>query len=511
LTLCSHTDREITVRKAPLAMLFLLTLLATLVATPAVARGPAVPSNPQASAAEEAGIGQGQPGKGNSFDARGPNYVFDAVTPLGGNDTTPLGEGVPLSSIEAPGLETVQGEIAGAGYIGQKPANWNGELVVWAHGYRGEGERLYVDPPPARQWLLDNDYAWIASSYRRNSYDPGIGVLDTKNVTRRAAALWGQPSRTYLVGASMGGHVVGAAIERFPTLYDGALPACGVMGDVELFDYFLDYNLGAAAIAGVDVDYPSETWLDVEVPAIKRQLSIAPTGVPGVSASWAASGFLTEGFSTLTEGGELLKDFVEVRSGGERGEIYDAAWDYWHLGASPTGDFFFELGAGDGTIANRSGIVADNADTDYAIYGEQFAFLNDDVERVEGSNRVRRSQGQQPAPIINGDPSVPVLSIHTIGDLFVPIEMQLVYADRVEANGKSDLLVQRAIRDVGHCTFSGSEWVQSYTDLFAWVTTGDAPKGEDLRKDISEPLLGCDWTLTDGTLGSASLRLFSCG
>jgi hypothetical protein len=31
LTLCSHTDREITVRKAPLAMLFLLTLLATLV------------------------------------------------------------------------------------------------------------------------------------------------------------------------------------------------------------------------------------------------------------------------------------------------------------------------------------------------------------------------------------------------------------------------------------------------------------------------------------------------
>jgi hypothetical protein len=103
------------------------------------------------------------------------------------------------------------------------------------------------------------------------------------------------------------------------------------------------------------------------------------------------------------------------------------------------------------------------------------------IERVEGSNRVRRSQGQKPAPLIEGDPSIPVLSIHTIGDLFVPIEMQLVYADRVEANGKSDLLVQRAIRDVGHCTFSGSEWVQSYTDLFAWVTTGDAPKGEDLR------------------------------
>jgi len=284
------------------------------------------------------------------------------------------------------------------------------------------------------------------------------------------------------------------------------------MGDVELFDYFLDYNLGAAAIAGVEVDYPSETWLNVEVPAIKQELSIAPDGVPGVTQSWAAGGFLTAPLNTLTDGGELLKDFVEVRSGGERGAIYDAAWDYWHVLASPTGDFFFELGAGDGTIANRSGIVGDNADTDYGTYGEQFAFLNDDIERVEGSNRVRRSQGQKPAPLINGNPAIPVLSIHTIGDLFVPIEMQLIYADAVEANGKSDLLVQRAIRDVGHCTFSGSEWVQSYTDLFAWVETGDAPDGEDLRADIGDPLLGCNWTINDPTVGpdSGALRFFPC-
>ena len=254
------------------------------------------------------------------------------------------------------------------------------------------------------------------------------------------------------------------------------------MGDVELFDHFLDDNLGAAAIAGVEVDHPSETWLDVEVPAITQELSVATGGVPGVTASWAA--------------------------GDERGAIYDAAWDYWHVLASPTGDFFFNLGAGDGTIANRSGIVSDNADTDYATYGEQFAFLNDDIERVEGSNRVRRSQGQKPAPLISGNPSIPVLSIHAIGDLFVPIEMQLIYADRVEANGRSDLLVQRGIRDVGHCTFSGSEWVQSYTDLFAWVESGHAPEGEDLRADIGDPL----WSLTGAAARStAGCREVRCG
>ncbi|WP_052667841.1 alpha/beta hydrolase family protein [Nitriliruptor alkaliphilus] len=417
--------------------------------------------------------------------ARGPEYVFDPDAPLRGG---------PVSVIEAAGVETVVGEIAGAGFVGQRPEGeaWNGELVVWAHGYRGEGERLYVDPPPAREWLLDQGYAWIASSYRRNSYDPGVGVLDTKNVTQRATQLWGKPDRTYLAGVSMGGHVTASAIERFPKLYDGALPACGVMGDVELFDYFLDYNLGAAAYAGLDaatLTYPDADWVGDEVVEIKQALSNYDlVGAP--STAWAFDGVL--GPALLNATGQDFKSFVEVRSGGERGPIFDVAWDFWH--AVGDGDFFFALGEGDGTIAGRSGIVAQNSDTDYAEYGDEFAFLNDEILRVEAANRVRRSKGMQPAPIIQGDPGIPVLTIHTIGDLFVPIEMQRIYADRVAANGASDLLVQRAIRDVNHCTFSAAEWQQSYTDLFDWVETGVRPEGEDLLGDISSATLGCAWT-----------------
>jgi hypothetical protein len=487
--------------------------MATLVAVPAAAKGPNANANGAASKAQAQDNVQNQgDAQGQGSSARGPDYFFDAETPLGGSDVTPPGGGTELSTIEADDVETVQGEIAGAGFVGQKPADWNGELIVWAHGFRGEGERLWVDPPPVREFLLEQGYAWIASSYRRNSYDPGIGVLDTKNATERAAALWGQPARSYVAGVSMGGHVIGSAIERFPELYDGALPACGVMGDVELFDYFLDYNLAAAAIAEVEVSYPSETWLDVEVPAIKAELSIAPDGVPDVTGSWAAGGsFLAGGATTLTDDGELLKDFVGVRSGGASAPIFDAAWDYWHVLASPTGDFFFDLGAGDGTIANRSGIVSDNTDTVYGAFGKRFAFLDDEIERVQGANRVRRSQGQQPAPIINGDPSIPVLTVHTIGDLFVPIEMQRVYATEVAANGKSDLLVQRAVRDVGHCTFSDAEWERSFADLIAWVDTGEAPDGEDLIGDIADPLLGCEYTVSTGPVPDGAVRNFPCG
>lgn len=112
---------------------------------------------------------------------------------------------------------------------------------------------------------------------------------------------------------------------------------------------------------------------------------------------------------------------------------------------------------------------------------------------------MRKAQGVKPAPIIEGTPQVPVLSIHTIGDLFVPIEMEQIYAREVAANGRSDLLVQRAIRDVGHCTFSELEWTESFEALFTWLEDGTRPAGDDLVDGIADPTLGCGWTESDAT------------
>jgi pimeloyl-ACP methyl ester carboxylesterase len=390
----------------------------------------------------------------------------------------------------ATGQEAMSGEIAGAAWIAQVPDDWNGDLVIYAHGFRGDTSRLTVDPPPAFEFLVSQGYAWAASSYRRNDYDPGIGVIDTKNLTRHMQSmLGGDLDKTYLTGASMGGHVTAAAIEQYPQFYDGAMPICGVLGDVELFDYFADYSLAAAAYAGLDADafaYPDEQWSSSTVPDIQAGLSFAP------GASWAFA---------LNQQGAAFKDFVEVGSGGDR-VTYDFAWQFWHSPLNQAGNFMFNLSEGDGTIANRSGSVAQTSDTVYAEeYGPQFASLDSVIKRVDAANRVRKAQGQKPAPLINGTPSVPVLSIHTTGDLFVPIEMEQIYAKEVAANGRSDLLVQRAIRDVGHCSFAPQEIISAYSDLFTWVETGVKPAGEDLVNDISSPSLGCQFTSPTGGSG----------
>ncbi|GAA3289600.1 hypothetical protein GCM10020218_058630 [Dactylosporangium vinaceum] len=53
-----------------------------------------------------------------------------------------------------------------------------------------------------------------------------------------------------MAGESMGGHITAVAIEHYPRAFVGAMPVCGVLGDTELFDYFLDANLTAAALTG---------------------------------------------------------------------------------------------------------------------------------------------------------------------------------------------------------------------------------------------------------------------
>jgi len=405
-----------------------------------------------------------------------------------------------IAAVEAAtGQLVVSGEIAGAAWIGQIPDNWNGDLVIYAHGYRGEGTALTVDAAPEFEFLVEQGYAWAASSYRRNSYDPGIGVRDTKRVTRKMERLLrkhGHVENTYITGYSMGGHVTAAAIERYPWLYDGAMPMCGVVGDVELFDYFLDYNFGAAALAGLPPTFPSpvDDWTSTTVIDIKGALSTDPTG------SWAGGFAQIQGApSPLTEQGEAFKDFVEIGSGGERVN-FDLAWNYWHGLADPTGNFFFSLGEGDGTVGNRRGLVAQNSDMTYL---DEYGFdIDDDVKRQTASKRNRDPWFRnRPAPIIAGTPIVPVLALHTTGDLFVPIEMEQIYAQEVQDNGRSDLLVQRAIRDVGHCSFTSEEVQQAYTDLFDWVETGSRPAGDDLLNDISSPSLGCEFTIGDGGSG----------
>jgi pimeloyl-ACP methyl ester carboxylesterase len=390
-----------------------------------------------------------------------------------------------------PGATAYWGVHTGAGYRIEVPDDWNGELVMWAHGFRGLGPELRVQNPPIREYLIAQGYAWAASSYRRNDYDVANGVQDTHALMKRFNGIVAKPSKVYIMGASMGGHITAVAIEQYPKAFAGALPVCGVLADFEQFDYFLDFNVAAQQLALGSSMYPVDfvSYVTTVVPAIKAGLEAVPGGWP----------------LALNDAGMKHKNLVELRSGGDRPN-FDEAWFFWNVFAgfaSGPGNFFFDLSALFPTLARSPGQINDNIgvvyqfDTDPSLSPEEIAF-NNDVFRIMADPQARSPNGLAQVPVISGDINIPVLTIHNLGDLFVPVLHEIEYARRVAGHGKSDFLVQRAVRGAGHCNVTPNEFVSAFADLVNWVETGAKPPGDNWLDPaaVADPAFGC--TFTDG-------------
>ena len=230
------------------------------------------------------------------------------------------------------------------------------------------------------------------------------------------------------------------------------------------------------------------------MPAIKANLELDPGTFP----------------FTLNPAGEGFKQLVELQSGGDRPN-FDEAFAFWNSipAESGAGNFLFELGTSDGTLPRAPGVALDNWDTVYQLdldpalsAAEQD--LNDNIVRVSPDPQTRRKQGLAQVPTITGDIDIPVLTLHNLGDLFVPVHNEIVYAERVAAQGNSDLLVQRAIRGVRHCDFTPAEFGTAFVDLVTWVETGVKPGGDDFLDPlaVADPNFGCAYTDGPHLLGT---------
>ncbi len=402
---------------------------------------------------------------------------------------------LPFAPLDGVDAEQMWGVHNGAGYRIEVPADWNGDLIMWTHGFRGEGERLFFNenefPPELRQWMLEEGYAWAASTYSKNSYNVAQGVKDTHALSRFFNGKVGKSDSVYVAGYSMGGHIAAVSAENYGNTYSGAMPLCGVTGDYAEFDFFLDATVSAQQLGLGTSQFPVDVaqWYGSDIPAIKDAF--------GISNPFAFN---------LTEAGEQYKQLLELRTGGDRPN-YDEAFLFWFSIPSGTGNgnFIFDFGAGDGTIALRPGVAVDNSETVYqfdldpAVSDAEAAF-NADVARVSADPQGRNRAGLSNVPPVTGDLNVPVLAMHNLGDLFVPYHHAVIYGDTVAEQGKSDMLVQRAIRGVSHCGFTPQELIEGMSDLIAWAEGGPKPAGDSTTDPavVASDDYGCTFTRYDG-------------
>ncbi len=393
-----------------------------------------------------------------------------------------------------------------AAYRIEIPANWNGELVMYAHGYPGEGAVLAGNNAAIRRHLVRNGYAWAASGFSKNSYDVRSGVEDTNKLALAFATITGRaaPSRIYIMGHSMGGHITAAAMEE-ETLatavnrvrYAGAVPMCGVMGDAELFNGFGAMGLAALQLSGVGAAFPAGVTARQRFQSLLgADVNPNSTRLPSHQALF--NNFPTTGFTPRGTAGAQYAGVIRTVTGGNR-PLFDIGLSY---GGSYVGGTYGNLGV-DGTL---TGILTRyNIDTrgiTYVIDGDAAtsAALNAGVPKIASDaewNRLRRD-GLRWVPVAAGKPYAPMVSIHTLGDLFVPFSMQQVYRNRLVANGavRADRVVQRAIRGATHCDFTDAEMQTAFDDMVAWVKAGTKPAGDDVLTPavVAATTYGCTHT-----------------
>jgi len=377
----------------------------------------------------------------------------------------------------------------GAGYRIEVPDDWNGDLLMYAHGYRFGSEYLWVDDPPFREWLIEKGYAWAASSFSENGVNITAGAKDTKTLVEFFKENIATPEHIFISGESMGSGITITSVEQWPGIYDGGMPTCGALDMYEMFDAAWDYYVLANALAGYDATFPvpEDFVTSGDYAAVVEELA----GLPGMYPY------------ILNEKGEQLKNAVKMATGGER-PLFDQGFTF-NYG-------FLEIFMGSPvmqlmvTYLNEAtdvqGVYVDNWDTIYQFdtdpeLSPEEQALNEIVFRIQRDPQAMHPNGLKNIPVNNGKISVPVLSIHGIGDMLTPFYLEQLYAQMVAEQGASDFLVQRAIRDFVHCSFTPEEYTTAFTDLVNWVETGVKPAGDDLLDPavVSDEYFGCEFTL----------------
>ncbi len=415
----------------------------------------------------------------------------------------------------APGLAPYRIEV---------PARWNGKLVVWGHGYVGEGPYLHANDfglsadadggsypeETLRKHLLRQGYAWVASSYSKNSYDVRAAIEDSNYLVgqfQRIAAdherVLAPPERIYAVGGSMGGHWAAAVMEqetlasaKHTVRYDGAASFCGVLGDTELFDTIAAQGI-AATVLTQTTSVLGKSLLDpATVEDAYNLLFDFYYGSRGLQINGDISSAMLASIYTDPAKLERFKAIVKGLTGGER-PLFELGWAQGSLAHS-----FALVGMqlhrayplpvsvqGQPTLTHMYGVF-NQKHQDTARFSALIAQgAGVDVSAVPvlrsqpHYNRVRRD-GLRYVPRLQGHPYGPVLSAHTLGDLFVPFSMQQIYRQRVQAAGlhHSRLVVQRAIRGTRHCDFTPSEIATAFDDLVAWAESGRKPAGDEVLR-----------------------------
>lgn len=323
------------------------------------------------------------------------------------------------------------------------PQTWNGDLVIYAHGYVAADEPLalpddQVGGQSVSQVVNALGYAYATTSYRANGLVADLAVDDVAELVSEIRARFRpDPSRAFVVGVSEGGLVAALAAERRPAFVNGVLAACGPVGDFAAqIDYFGDMRV----------------LFDYFFPGV---IPGAPMAVPdSVRAAWETKYAPAAAAALGNDPGRTLE--LLTAAGAPHGTddlpaapatVIDALWY----------DVFALPDAGQ----RLGGQPYDNIGRTYQGSGDDAA-LNAGVARVTADANGRAGLA---AFETGGNLAVPLVTLHTTRDPVVPESQSVLYGEKVAAAGAGARLAQRTVDRYGHCAFEPAELLDAFGAL----------------------------------------------
>lgn len=342
-----------------------------------------------------------------------------------------------------PGVET--GMLGGASYRIDIPASFNGQLVLYCHGYGGATKFDPQTPPTAlMKAFLDAGYALAQSGYSQAGWAVKEGIEETEALRKYFVGKYGAPKRTWVVGHSMGGTITLATVESFPDAYDGALQMCGPVGPSltalqrRLFDTLVVYDYYFPGLLGSPVQPGENVRMDPEfLIQIQKEAQMYPDRLAAFQ-KWS-------GLSSEVEVSQVVAFYAVIQK---------------------------EL------IARAGGNPFDNRNRLYHGSPDDVA-LNRGVKRYAANPQAAEYLRKYYTP--KGELRKPVLSLHTTNDPLVPAWIANEYGDLAILRGSGDWYVQRFVPRSGHCNFTPEETLRAFQDLVAWRESGTRPEAGEQK------------------------------
>jgi alpha-beta hydrolase superfamily lysophospholipase len=357
----------------------------------------------------------------------------------------------------------------GAYLLAAMPKNWNGDLVVFAHG----GPSLAPPTPADSQGALNNavevkmGYAWIASTYRREGYGVRMAAEDTDNARKFFIAHFMKPKRTILRGTSYGGLVSAKLMETYARNADGSLNYDGAV-------------LLSGALAGAALNYGFRADLRAiyqyyckNLPRPDEAQYPLWNGIPAQSKMSQA-----ELQSTIDECTGISKP-AAARSETQKQNLANI------LNTARIPERMLLIHMRYATFMFRDLMQnTTHGENAFTNVGIAYKGSNDDAALNKGVQRFTANPAAVAVLKADGEPtgalSIPVIAVHSINDPQVAVESEREYADRVKAAGKSNLLVQAYTDEDQHAAQSPPEVAGAMNQIVQWIEKGTKPTPQSI-------------------------------